>query len=83
MSKHSSPLLILGPCQNHTLFSDRVVVTYNASMAAEALAMLTSLSWPPASCHNPLSMRGISSDPPIFVLSGRTCVFEVIVLVLE
>lgn len=40
-------------------------------MAADAPAKSTCLSWPPASCQRPLSMRGISSLGPIIARSGR------------
>lgn len=65
---------IVRPC-DHLLAAN---ITHNASIAAEALAILTSLSCPPASCHNPFSTRGISSAPPTTALSGRRGVFGAI-----
>lgn len=53
-------------------------MTYRLSMAAEAFAMSTSLSWPPANCQRPLIIRGISSDPAIVVRSGRECAVVIV-----
>lgn len=49
-------------------------------MARAAVPMSTFLSWPPASCHSPEIIRGITRDPPMVVVSGfvRATMAEII-----
>lgn len=44
-------------------------------IASDADAILTSLSCPPANCHRPFTILGISKEPPIRVLSTCTAPF--------